>query len=80
MTPKSLHEFRVVKQVKAALERRQLGPPERSLRELERELGISHGNLKRFLDGDRGVSLEAFARICEILELELKPKQGNKRK
>jgi plasmid maintenance system antidote protein VapI len=34
-------------------------------------LGIDQGNLNRFVKGERGISMETFAKLCEYLKLEL---------
>lgn len=70
-----MDEFRVIEQLKAELRRRWLF---QSLRDLANELGISHGNLHKFIEGKRGIELETFARICKILDLELRPRQPPK--
>jgi transcriptional regulator with XRE-family HTH domain len=34
-------------------------------------IGIDQGNLNRFVNGERGVSMETFAELCEYLRLDL---------
>jgi len=76
-----MHEFRLIKELKAAIkDRLRTGlPGEQSVRSFEREIGMPHGNLQRFLDGqsdeDRGICIKTICRICEILNLELRPRQ-----
>jgi DNA-binding Xre family transcriptional regulator len=72
-----MHEFRFIKDLKKAIinHLRPGLPAARSVRDFEREIGESHGNLQRFLDGKRGISVQTINRICEILNLELRPPQ-----
>ena len=72
-----MDEFRVIEQLKSHMRQRLL---HQTVRELADELGMDHGNMQNFLNGGRGVGLKTFARICEILQLELKPKRKTKGK
>lgn len=71
----AMDEFRVIDQLKAELRFRS---SLRSIRDLAHELGLDHSNLHKFIEGKRGIELETFARICEILDLELRPRQPPK--
>jgi len=75
-----MHEFRLVKDLKDAIRRRlRTGlPGEKTMRSFERDIGMPHGNIQRFLDGKRGIDVETLVRICEILKLELRPRQEPK--
>jgi transcriptional regulator with XRE-family HTH domain len=42
-----------------------------SLNELGRRIGVSEGQLSRFLRGDRTLTLPAAARVCQYFGLEL---------
>ncbi len=68
-----MDEFRVIEQLKAELERLHEGPPEQSYRDIAVKVEMDHGNLQRFLNGERGISLATFGRICKKLNLELTP-------
>ena len=45
-----------------------------SLREIEKQTGINHSMLSRFVRGDRGISSDTFDALCKYLDLELRLK------
>ena len=47
---------------------------------LARELGITPGHVTKFLDGERGLSVEVAERLAAILKMEimLRPKRQRK--
>jgi hypothetical protein len=50
----------------------------RGLREIARQTEIDNGNLSRFVDGKRGLSIENFDRLCRFMDLELQPREKQK--
>lgn len=44
---------------------------EDSLRAVARSAGLDAGNLSRFVRGQRGISIDALDRLCQILGLTL---------
>jgi DNA-binding Xre family transcriptional regulator len=64
-----MKQFTIVKQIIKAAK-----SDGRGVTELARAAGMNHGNLSKFLDEKReGISLAAFARLCDVLKLELRP-------
>ncbi len=45
---------------------------------LSRASGVPQSALSRFMNGERGLSLESAARLAEALGLELRPKRSRK--
>ena len=44
-----------------------------SLYEIARRVDVDNGQLYRFMNGDRGLTTTTLDRLCEYLELELRP-------
>lgn len=42
-----------------------------SLNELARQAGVNHGQLSRFVRGERTLTLPAASRVCQVLGLRL---------
>ena len=64
--PTKQHPLPVVYQLQNAIRTSGL-----SLNELGRRIGVSEGQLSRFLHGDRTLTLPAAARVCQYFGLEL---------
>jgi transcriptional regulator with XRE-family HTH domain len=47
-----------------------------SLNELERQCGVSHAVLSRFMTGKRTLTLPLAGKVCETLGLQLYPANG----
>jgi DNA-binding phage protein len=52
----------------------------RSLNQLERDCGVSHDRISRFLRKQRDLNGDAINRLCETLGLELAPKKTTRSK
>ncbi len=46
-----------------------------SLYRVAKDAGVGYASLYRFVHGERAVSLDVFDRLCETLQLELRPKK-----
>ncbi len=52
--------------------RKAIAESEQSELAIAQALQIDQGNLNRFVKGERGVSMETFALLCDYLKLDLK--------
>ena len=62
----SKKESGIAEQLRAAIEASGL-----SLNELGKQADINHSQLSRFMRAERGLTLEAATRLCEVLGLQL---------
>jgi len=51
----------------------------RSLYRLAVDSGVSRGQLVRFFNGDRELTLPAASKLCDCLGLELRPRRRRKK-
>ena len=49
----------------------------KTIYQLAIESGCDQSNIRAFMAGKRGLSVAALERLCDILELELKPKRDD---
>lgn len=60
--------------------RREIARSGLSLREIAGRAGVDVGNLSRTARGlDRGLGLDAVAKVCDTLKLEIRPTKGKRR-
>jgi transcriptional regulator with XRE-family HTH domain len=67
MTPKARS---IVEQLKQAIKRS--GETQYAIAQAT---GISQSVLNRFINGERGISLETAAKLCQYLDLDLAPRR-----
>lgn len=56
--------------------RRSIRGSSRSQADLSRATGLSESSLSRFVAGRRGLSLRSIDRLCQILGLQIVPKEN----
>jgi DNA-binding Xre family transcriptional regulator len=49
----------------------------RTIYQLAQETGIDQSNIRAFIAGKRGMSLDALERLCEALKLQLRKASDN---
>ena len=60
--------------------RRELQSQPDSLRTLGERVSVDHTHLSRFINGERGLTLDAVDSVCEALGLTLVKRKGRRRR